>query len=209
MRSWPIRLLTSGLLTLLAACEASDRPVRLPGKDQGLAIDLAALTEARGRPAEAQAGVGDPTTCLLLDGKGTGYCAVATVYPGPLAFECTGEGSCSVTVTAPRGTELCWKSSCGGYAYSVVDGAPDTIGFDCSGAEQVMESITCTFQGASSTQSCTTSGLPGPFRCSGTGSCQVYVLTRKGRSLSWTSSCGGSATTVVDGATKEISFSCP
>ena len=198
-----------GALLLFTACERSDRAV--PVRDAVGAIDLAQRPESGGRSPEAgpQPGIGDKTTCVFLDGSGEGYCGVATTYPGPLAFDCKGEGSCSVTVTAPRGTELCWKSYCGGYAYSLVDGAPDTIGFDCSGVEQVMEAVTCTFSGASSPQSCVTSGLPGPFRCSGEGSCQVNVLTRKGLSLSWTSSCGGTATTVVDGKNKQLSFSCP
>jgi hypothetical protein len=113
-----------------------------------------------------------------------------------------------VDVTAPKGTELTWKSSCGGYAYSVVDGVPDTVGFICPGSADPMEKVTCLFQSSTDKQACTTGGLPGPFRCSGVGSCEVWVLTKTGTPLSWTSTCGGSYHTVVGDGGGTLTFSC-
>lgn len=148
---------------------------------------------------------GDTTTCRFLNGTGMNSCYLAASGPAP---QCSGVGSCTMDVAEPPGTELTWKSSCGGYAYSVIDGVPDTIGFECPGADDPMEQVTCVFVGSTEKQACTTSGLPGPFRCSGTGSCEVWVLTKAGTKLTWTSTCSGSHQTVVGGGDKTLSFAC-
>jgi hypothetical protein len=39
--------------------------------------------------------------------------------------------SCVANISAPKGTKLIWKSSCGGYAYTVNDGDSEYAKFDC------------------------------------------------------------------------------
>ncbi|HLC45249.1 MAG TPA: hypothetical protein VJI67_00075, partial [archaeon] len=46
--------------------------------------------------------------------------------------KCTGVGSCVVDVVGKRGEEVVWKSSCGGYAYTYVDGESEHAVFDCA-----------------------------------------------------------------------------
>lgn len=149
------------------------------------------------------------TTCVFLNAPTSqNNCAAVD---GPTApAECWGVGSCQTVVQAPADTELLWKSSCGGYAYSRADDIADTVGFDC-GAEAILEEVTCLFgqSDGMTKQWCTTSGVPGPFRCSGFTKCTVLVLTTPGQKLSWSSSCAGTHQTTLNGTTKTLSFTCP
>ena len=204
-----------GLLVVgLLGCNVGDWEVSPKGAADGATDGRRAAdrgTPDRGpnvTPPPAQEG--DVTTCVFMDSTGTTKhnCGVATVYPGPLAFDCWGTSSCSVKVTAAQGTELTWKA-CYGYAYTLIDGKPDTIGFDCApGGSGSIEMVSCTFVGSTKKEACFTTGLPGPFRCSGVGSCKVAVLTKPGTKLTWTSTCGGSQQTVVGSGGDALSFSC-
>ncbi len=49
-----------------------------------------------------------------------------------VTFSCSGFGTCTSSVAAEKGTELIWKSSCGGYAYTTVDGVNEQVTFKCS-----------------------------------------------------------------------------
>jgi len=49
------------------------------------------------------------------------------------AFACSGIGTCVTGVKGPQGTSLTWKSSCGGYAYSTLDGNNESVNFSCPG----------------------------------------------------------------------------
>lgn len=45
---------------------------------------------------------------------------------------CSGEGACISTVQGNRGEQITWKSSCGGYAYTVIDGTSKYAYFKCT-----------------------------------------------------------------------------
>ena len=75
-----------------------------------------------------------------------------------------------------------------------------------SSGSQLKESVTCVFAGSQSVEECySATGLG----CKGIGSCTVTVTGSKGEKIDWKSSCGGYATTVVDGVDEKIQFACP
>jgi len=47
-------------------------------------------------------------------------------------YNCIGKESCTINVTEENTKKLTWKSSCGGYGYTTVDGSDESIEFDCS-----------------------------------------------------------------------------
>lgn len=59
-------------------------------------------------------------------------CYTATEAYSPLAFGCSGFGTCVADVKGPKGTALTWKSTCGGYAYTTLDGNSEYAIFSCS-----------------------------------------------------------------------------
>ena len=46
-------------------------------------------------------------------------------------FGCSGTGTCVADVSGEKGTKQTWKSSCGGYAYTIIDGDNDYAKFRC------------------------------------------------------------------------------
>ncbi|MEM0360675.1 MAG: S8 family serine peptidase [Candidatus Diapherotrites archaeon] len=72
-----------------------------------------------------------PTTeqikCIFNNSNTTQTC-----YTIEQKFECTGTTSCTTTIQGTNGTKLTWKSTCGGYNYTTIDGTPKTITFECS-----------------------------------------------------------------------------
>lgn len=55
-------------------------------------------------------------------------------YSGPvgdMAFACSGVGTCVANVSGPKGSNLTWKSTCGGYAYTIIDGDNEYAKFSC------------------------------------------------------------------------------
>jgi len=46
-------------------------------------------------------------------------------------FYCSEGGTCLVDVTGNKGEKLTWKSSCGGYAYTITDGENEYVEFNC------------------------------------------------------------------------------
>lgn len=46
-------------------------------------------------------------------------------------FSCSGVGGCVMDVKGDKGNEMTWKSSCGGYGYTKIDGINDTVQFGC------------------------------------------------------------------------------
>lgn len=70
--------------------------------------------------------------------------------------------------------------------------------------EQVSERVTCMFRGSRAAQKCYS--LKGA--CSGKMFCVVAVTGARGEKVSWKSSCGGEATTVMDGRSDSAVFTC-
>jgi hypothetical protein len=55
----------------------------------------------------------------------------------PDDIKCRGVEACTATVYGPKDTnkKITWKSSCGGYAYTIVDGNNEYAKFDCASSE--------------------------------------------------------------------------
>ncbi len=51
-----------------------------------------------------------------------------------MTFMCSGIETCVADVQGPKGASLTWKSSCGGYAYTTMDGNSEHAKFFCGGS---------------------------------------------------------------------------
>lgn len=155
-------------------------------------------------------------TCIFLDSSSMQECYSA-------GFKCSGIGSCTVAVSGAKGTQLTWKSSCGNYAYTSIDGTDKKAEFKClqsvevqpiqttqtatsTAIETLKEQVKCIFINSVSEQKCYTTD--GKFGCSGMGSCISDVASAKGTQLQWKSSCGGYAYTTIDGSNEYAEFKC-
>ena len=49
-------------------------------------------------------------------------------------ISCSGKESCAIDLKRAKGEKITWKSTCGGYAYTVMDGQEEYAGFDCTAA---------------------------------------------------------------------------
>ena len=124
-------------------------------------------------------------------------------------FGCSGTGTCVADVSGEKGTKQIWKSSCGGYAYTIIDGDNDYAEFTCQSTEPpviVKEQVKCVFANSNEIQKCYTDN--GQFGCSGTGTCVADVSGEKGTKQIWKSSCGGYAYTIIDGDNDYAEFTC-
>lgn len=117
-------------------------------------------------------------------------------------YRCSGNTSCTVQITGRNNTAIVWKSSCGGYDTTVLDGTSEIADFYCS--SQVTETVTCAFEGSNSEQEC----YSDKGKCKGYGSCNVSISGNKDESITWKSSCGGYALSVIDGNAEKIYFKC-
>ncbi|MFH0890618.1 MAG: CARDB domain-containing protein [Candidatus Liptonbacteria bacterium] len=135
---------------------------------------------------------------------------------------CSGVGACVADVKGNKGDQITWKSSCGGYAYTTMDGQNEYAKFSCSGTvpppiptpiPTVSEQVKCLFDGDStSKQSCYIASPAGSnyaaMGCDGIGACVVDLKGNKGDQVTWKSSCGGYAYTTMDGQNEYAKFSC-
>ncbi len=76
--------------------------------------------------------VSEQIKCVFNGSTTEQKCYTATQSDNPLWFSCTGVNTCGGEIEAPMGTPLTWKSSCGGYAYTTIDGNSEYAIFDCS-----------------------------------------------------------------------------
>ncbi|NQU79699.1 hypothetical protein HQ545_08080 [Candidatus Woesearchaeota archaeon] len=139
---------------------------------------------------------------------------------------CTGTESCTVIVSGEHGKKLTWKSSCGGYATTVVDGVEEKAEFECAQvieavtetvAQQVVDSVQvvpaptvkenvkCVFIDSDKEQKCYSKG---GHSCTGVESCIAITSGAKGSAMMWKSSCGGYAKTLMDGTEEKAEFKC-
>ena len=127
---------------------------------------------------------------------------------------CSGIETCIVDITGQVGEKITWKSSCGGYAYTTIDGNAEHANFKCAEATTevpsvyvqpiVKEQVKCVFLNSSQLQKCYT--LKGS--CSGIDNCAIDVAGWKGEKITWKSSCGGYAYTTIDGNAEHAEFKC-
>jgi hypothetical protein len=124
-------------------------------------------------------------------------------------FGCSGTGTCVADVSGEKGKKLTWKSSCGGYGYTIIDGDNEYAEFKCQSTEPpvvLKEQVKCVFDNSNEMQKCYTDD--GKFGCSGTGTCVADVSGEKGKKLTWKSSCGGYGYTIIDGDNEYAEFKC-
>ena len=119
---------------------------------------------------------------------------------------CLGLGFCEVGVKGKKGEEVIWKSSCGKYASTIIDGNDEKVVFECSSdyVEDIKEQVKCVFEGSTSTQECYSE----KESCKGIETCVVDVKGKKGEKITWKSSCGGYAYTIIDGQNEHAIFDC-
>ncbi|MBI5355070.1 MAG: hypothetical protein HZB68_01300 [Candidatus Aenigmarchaeota archaeon] len=88
---------------------------------------LAAFIVLSVLPVFAQETLREEVKCVF-----SGSDAVQKCYEVSGGFSCSGSGTCVMAVSGPRGSQLTWKSSCGGYAYTTMDGQNDYAEFKCA-----------------------------------------------------------------------------
>lgn len=69
-------------------------------------------------PAETAS---EQVKCVFLNSDSAQECY------SEIGSRCSGIGSCTAEVTGVKDTKLTWKSSCGGYAYTVIDGNNEDV----------------------------------------------------------------------------------
>ncbi|MBM3234213.1 hypothetical protein FJZ19_03895 [Candidatus Pacearchaeota archaeon] len=76
----------------------------------------------------------EQVTCLFANSNQEQKCY--TAYENERAY-CSGKEICTAIILGYAGEQITWKSSCGGYAYTTIDGNNEYAKFDCS------EKISC------------------------------------------------------------------
>tara|TARA_B100000315_G_scaffold182123_1_gene171007 strand:- start:1739 stop:3010 length:1272 start_codon:yes stop_codon:yes gene_type:complete len=71
--------------------------------------------------------VKEQVKCVFANSDATQKC-----YTDDGKFGCSGVGTCVADVSGEKGDKQTWKSSCGGYAYTVIDGDNDYAEFKCA-----------------------------------------------------------------------------
>ena len=64
--------------------------------------------------------------CIFADSNCQQEC-----HSGDSRFSCSGIGSCSVDISGQKGAQITWGASCGGYAYTLMDGNNENAEFNC------------------------------------------------------------------------------
>jgi len=75
-------------------------------------------------------------TCVFEGSSKQEYCTKADSGFSQLV-ECGGVGYCSVKVSGKKGEQVTWKSSCGGYAYTTMDGVDEKVLFNCQSSNVI------------------------------------------------------------------------
>src|SRR3989344_1275335 len=166
--------------------------------------------------------VKESVTCIFTNTDLAQAC-----YPN-IGTPCKGTNSCTTTISGARGTQITWKSSCGSYASTTLDGNNEEIKFECPTLNPILiqqpptltqptpipplepsetkaEIVRCVFTNSNLPQKCYSSL---GNSCEGIGSCKLEISGAQGMQVAWKSSCNGYSTTLIDGAFKEIKFDC-
>lgn len=88
---------------------------------------------------------------------------------------------------------------------TIVSSIPSIVASKQTGTEGI-EQVKCVFNGTLTAQKCHTADTK--FTCIGEKTCSVVIKEIKNNKTAWTSSCGGSASTVMDGQDETIEFDC-
>lgn len=165
--------------------------------------------------------VKEKVKCLFVNSQTPQQCL--NEYPDS---GCKGIGSClDENVVGEQGKKMVWKSTCGGgYTYTVMDGQDEYIEFICplsTTPTTAQELVACIFDNADTAQKCYSDdgkyscSLPDEFytkKVDGQevkySACKMDVSGTQGQKLTWKSSCGEYAYTVIDGSPEEAEFQC-
>ncbi len=79
-----------------------------------------------GSGSSSSENVAEQVSCIF-----EGSFSIEKCYSDDGRFGCEGKGTCSIKVLGLNGEKLTWKSSCGGYQYSITNGDDETIRFSC------------------------------------------------------------------------------
>jgi len=74
--------------------------------------------------------VAEQVKCLFRNSQTEQKCIAAS--EGYSGYGCSGTASCLADIKGKQGEKITWKSSCGGYAYTTMDGQGEYAGFDCA-----------------------------------------------------------------------------
>ena len=144
------------------------------------------------------------------------------------------EEACVVDVKKEKGKNLTWKSTCGGYAYTYMDGINEYAKFDCeTNTGAVTEHVKCILDNAQGGEECysekgkctvqiygdemvsTSSGNQNGTITSTNnqyrnqyGVCSMQIKGELGETVTWKSDCGGYAYTIMDGENEYANFAC-
>lgn len=143
---------------------------------------------------EAVTTVSESVKCVF-EGDSTNQqsCYVASggsdnTYSGYKAQGCSGAGSCITDLKGNKGDVLTWKSSCGGYAYTTMDGQNEYAKFSCG--TTAVQPGTLTIEPATVSlgvsQSLPVKAIYTPSSCSSSGGCTNVYYSPKEVSASWT-----------------------
>ena len=75
--------------------------------------------------------ISEKVTCYFEGSKEVQQCYTTNVVKA----ECTESGSCIADISGPKGEKVAWKSSCGGYQYTIMDGNDEKVIFNCGNKE--------------------------------------------------------------------------
>ncbi|MDO8516698.1 MAG: hypothetical protein Q7S33_01100 [Nanoarchaeota archaeon] len=76
--------------------------------------------------------------CIFANSKTQQKCYLAGYND---KFFCSGAETCVIDVNGYQGQQLTWKSTCGGYSYTTIDGNNDYAKFDCTPQETTTNPI--------------------------------------------------------------------
>lgn len=71
--------------------------------------------------------------CVFTNSKKEQQCYSASVKP----VVCAGTESCLITIAYSKDKKVTWKSTCGGYGYTVMDGNAEVVEFNCLPSDSV------------------------------------------------------------------------
>ena len=151
--------------------------------------------------------------CYSEKGSCTAIPEVCACQEGQICPPCEKKASCTVEVSGKKGEQVTWKSTCGGYAYTIMDGQNDVAEFKCT--QDVKETVKCVFYNVNSPQecysdkgSCKAEEINKDSSGNTYSACYVEVAGKKGEQVTWKSTCGGYAYTIIDGQNEADEFKC-
>lgn len=96
-------------------------------------IGYGQATTTEEEPVDTGNFIKEEVKCIFKNSKKEQQCYSASVKP----VVCAGTESCLVTIAYPKDKKVTWKSTCGGYGYTVMDGNAEVVEFNCLPSDSV------------------------------------------------------------------------